>query len=103
MEHVRETYLDGKPLSTLTEHQKRRHQDNQDRIKEEWRKKKEGATLSEKIKKHFDKVKKKEVVSHMIDTFYERTEENGVHYYVRFTDLQRPDGRTSNVPDEFEI
>lgn len=103
VEHVRETYLDGKPLTTLTEHQKRRHTDNQERIKEEWRKKKEGATLSEKIKKHLEKVKKKEVVSHMIDTFYERREEGGINYYVRYTDLQRPDGRTTDVPDEVEI
>ena len=72
--------MDGKPLTTLTEHQKRRHTDNQEKIKEEWRKKKEGATLGEKIKGHLAKIKKKEIVSHLIDTFYQRIEENGTHY-----------------------
>lgn len=28
VEHVREKYLDGKPIQTLTENQKRRHADN---------------------------------------------------------------------------
>ena len=39
----------------------------------------------------------------MIDTFYEPTQENGINYYVRYTNLQRENGRTNDVPDEFEI
>jgi sulfatase maturation enzyme AslB (radical SAM superfamily) len=94
--------LGNSPISASTEIQKRRLQDNQELIKEEWRKKKDGATLSEKVAEHLEKIKKKEVVSHMIDTFFERIVENGNEYYVRFTDLQRDD-RTIDVPDEFEI
>ena len=40
-------------------------------INEEKRKKDEGATLPEKIEKLIEKIKKKDVVSHMNDTFYE--------------------------------
>jgi hypothetical protein len=57
------------------ENQKRRSYDNTQKINEEWRKKKEGATLGEKIKKHLEKVKKKEVVHHMVDTFFKPVEE----------------------------
>lgn len=39
----------------------------------------------------------------MIDTFYNEVEENGLKFYLRYTDLQRPDGRTLEVPDELEI
>lgn len=103
VEHVRDKYLDGKPISAGTEVQKRRLHDNQEMIKEEWRKKKEGPTLAEKIEKHLEKVKKKEIVSHLIDTFFEQVNEGGCDYYVRYTDLQRDYGtRTVDVVDEFE-
>ena len=81
---------------------KRRIADNKQRIADEWRKKKEGPTLAETVVKHLEKVKKKEIVSHIIDTFFERRMEHGNEYYVRYTDLQR-DNRTTDVPDEFEI
>jgi len=76
------------------------------------RKKKSGNTLGENIKKHLERVKRKGmsneeegvfVVNHMIDTFFEPVQENGHNYFVRYTDLQRMDGRTLEVPDEIEI
>lgn len=39
----------------------------------------------------------------MIDTFYELLEEDGVYFYVRYTDLQRLDGRTLEITDEVEV
>jgi hypothetical protein len=58
-----------------------------DMINEEKRKKDEGATLPEKIEKLIEKIKKKEVVSHMNDTFYEEVVDEGTVYYLRRTDL----------------
>jgi len=48
-------------------------------------------------------VKKKEVVSQMVDTFFKPVEEQGVVFYTRHTDLMRPGGRTVDVEDELEI
>ena len=39
----------------------------------------------------------------MIDTFYEPIQDNGINYFVRYTNLQREEGRTHDVPDEIEI
>ena len=72
-------------------------------INEEKRKKDEGATLPEKIEKLIEKIKKKEVVSHMNDTFYEEVVDEGTVYYLRRTDLQREDGRHKNVVDKIEL
>lgn len=67
------------------------------------RKRKEGLALIEKIEKELEKVKKKKVVSHMTDTFFERVEENGIMYYQRRSNLQRDDTlRTNNIVDEIE-
>ena len=51
------------------------------------RKKSEGLTLPEKIEKLIEKIKKKENISHMNDTFYEECEDNGTIFYLRRTDL----------------
>lgn len=51
------------------------------------RKKKKGATLEEKVKKHLEKVKKKGAVTHMIDTFFAPVQEHGNDFYVRYTNL----------------
>lgn len=77
--------------------------DNQHKINEEWRKKKDGATLGEKIKRCLDLVKKKEVIEHMIDTFYNESEENGVKFFTRTTDLFRDGVRVKDIPDEEDI
>jgi len=71
-------------------------------INEEMRKKNEGATLPEKIEKLIEKIKKKDVVSHMNDTFYEEVVDAGTVFYLRRTDLQREDGRHKNVVDKVE-
>lgn len=66
------------------------------------RKKEKGLTLAEKIEKLIEKVKKKEVISHIDDAFYEETIDGGVVFYVRRTNLQREDGRTLEIEDEVE-
>lgn len=49
------------------------------------------------------KVKKKEVIEHIDDCFFEEVEEGGSLFQVRRTNLQRDGGRTLNIPDEIEI
>ena len=73
------------------------------KINDEMRKKEKGLTLAEKIEKLIEKVKKKEVISHIDDAFYQEQNEGGVVYYVRRTNLHREDGRTLNIPDEIEL
>lgn len=68
VEHVRDRY--GKVLGMTKENQKRRTNKNVEMIQEEMRKKKD-LTLSEKIEKAIEKVKKKDNIVHMNDTFYE--------------------------------
>lgn len=60
-------------------------------------------TLGEKIEHHQEKVLKKSVISHIGDTFFERTEEAGNIFMLRRTNLQRDEGRTLNVIDEIEV
>ena len=67
------------------------------------RKRREGLNLGEKIEKELEKVKKKGVVSHMTDTFYEMVEENGSNFYLRRTNLLREGGRLLNIVDEIEV
>ena len=73
------------------------------KIEEEVRKREKGPTLAEIIEKELKKVKKKEVVSHMGDTFFKQVEEGGNMYYLRRTNLLRDTGRTLNIVDEIEI
>lgn len=101
VEHVRDRY--GKVLGMTKENQKRRTNKNVEMIQDEMRKKKDGLTLSEKIEKAIEKVKKKENVSHMNDTFYEEVVDRGVVFYLRKTNLQREDGRLKNVVDKIEV
>ena len=102
VEHVFQKY--GVKISGVSlDNQKRRLMDNQHKINEEWRKKKDGATLGEKIKRCLDLVKKKEVIEHMIDTFYNESEENGVKFFTRTTDLFREGVRVKDIPDEEDI
>jgi hypothetical protein len=53
------------------EQQKKRTHDNMTLINEELRKKQEGLNLGEKIAKALDKVKSKDVVKHIDDSFFE--------------------------------
>jgi len=101
VEHVRDRY--GKVMSMTKEAQKRRTNDNVNKINDEMRKRDKGLTLSEKIEKLIDKVKKKEVLSHMDDAFFTEQMEGGVVFYVRKTNLQRDGGRTLDIEDEVEV
>ena len=65
--------------------------------------KKKGMTLKEKIDQQLQKVKKKDVIEHIDDCFFEEVEEGGALFQVRKTNLQRDGGRTMNIPDEIEI
>jgi hypothetical protein len=101
VEHVRDRY--GKVLGITKENAKRRTNDNVNKINDDKRKSDHGLTLAEKIEKLIDKVKKKEVVSHIDDAFYSEVVEQGVVFYVRKTNLQRETGRTKDVVDEIEV
>jgi len=76
---------------------------NKDMIEELLRNRKHGLTMSEKIEKHLEKIKKKELISHICDSFFEEIEEQGRFMFVRRTNLQREDGRTLNIDDEVEV
>jgi len=101
VEHVRERY--GKTMTMTKETQKRRTNENVDNINDDVRKRDKGLTLSEKIEKLIDKVKKKDVISHIGDCFYEETVEGGTVFYLRRTNLLREIGRTLEVEDEIEV
>ena len=60
-------------------------------------------TLGEKITHHLDKVRSKNVISQIGDSFYAPVEEQGSIFMLRRTDLQRDGGRTLNIVDEIEI
>ena len=102
IEHVRTRYCRSN-ISMVKEHQENRQKDNMMKIEEEVRKREKGPTLAEIIEKELKKVKKKEVVSHMGDTFFKQVEEGGNMYYLRRTNLLRDTGRTLNIVDEIEI
>ena len=67
------------------------------------RRRKEGLTLGEKIEKHLLKTKKKKVVNHQNDLFFNQTEENGVLFYKRQYDLLEDSARNLNIIDEIEV
>ena len=85
------------------ESQKRRTNENVNKINEDMRKKDKGLTLAEKIEKLIEKVKKKEVISHIDDAFFQEQNEGGVVFYLRRTDLQREGGRVLDIEDEVEV
>jgi chromatin segregation and condensation protein Rec8/ScpA/Scc1 (kleisin family) len=66
---VRDRY--SKVLGMTKESQKRRTNENVNKINEDMRKKEKGLTLAEKIEKLIEKVKKKEVISHIDDAFFQ--------------------------------
>ena len=67
------------------------------------RRRNQGMTLNEKIIHHNSKIGKKNVTCHIGDSFYQLTEENGIIYQLRRTDLQRDEGRSLNIVDEIEV
>lgn len=100
VEHVRTTYSSN--LKENGQQTAARTKENVAKIQEEMRKKK-GLTLKEKIDEQLVKVKKKKVVEHIDDCFFEEVEEGGCLFQVRRTNVQRQGGRTLDIPDEIEI
>jgi len=72
-------------------------------INEEMRKKQEGHTLGEKIAKSLEKIKGKNVVSHLDDAFFQLEIENDCKFYIRRHNQFREGGRTRNIEDEVAI
>lgn len=85
------------------ETQKKRTHENMTMINEEMRKKQEGHTLGEKIAKSLEKIKTKNVVSHIDDAFFLQEIEQDCRFYIRRTDQFRDGGRTRNIEDEAAI
>ena len=71
----------------IKEHQDTRQRDNLAKIEEIMRERSDGLTLKQKIDLHLEKVLKKEVISHISDSFFEETEEGGSFYQLRRTNL----------------
>lgn len=101
VEHVRERF--GKVLGMTKETQKKRTHENMTMINEEMRKKQEGHTLGEKIAKNLEKIKSKNVVSHIDDAFFLQEIEQDCRFYIRRTNMFRAGGRTRNIEDEVAI
>lgn len=72
-------------------------------INDEMRKKQEGLTLAEKIAKSLEKIKLKNVISHIQDAFFVKENEQDSQFWTRRTNLFREEGRTMNVEDEVAI
>jgi len=66
------------------------------------RARKHGPTLKEKIEHNFEKIKKRDLISHIGESFFEPVQEKGVVYQLRRTNVQRDNGRTLNIIDEIE-
>ena len=70
VEHVRQRYC--RAAVTMTkESQDTRARDNLEKIEELMRRRKHGLTLAEKIDKHLEKIKKKDMIVHITDSFFE--------------------------------
>ena len=102
VEHVRLRYCRA-AVNMTKEQQDSRARDNLEKIEELMRRRKHGLTLAEKIDEKLDKIKKKDMISHICDSFFEEVEEDGKFYLLRRTNLQRNDGRTLNIVDEIEV
>ena len=102
VEHVRLRYCRA-AVNMSKEQQDSRARDNLEKIEELMRRRKHGLTLAEKIDEKLDKMKKKDMISHICDSFFEEVEEDGKYFMLRRTNLQRDDGRTLNIVDEIEV
>jgi hypothetical protein len=98
VEHVRERYQ--KILAMTKDTQKKRTAENMHEIQEMMRKKKEPLTLGETIEKQIEKVKGKEAITHVGDTFFQKESEGGLIYFVRRSDMFAYAGRCLDVEDE---
>lgn len=67
------------------------------------RARKHGLTLKQKIEHNFEKIKKRDLISHIGESFYAPVEEKGLVWQLRRTNLQRDNGRTLNIVDEIEV
>ena len=102
IEHVRNRYARAS-IQMLKEHQDNRARENLKQIEELIRARKHGLTLAQKVTNHIESVKKKNIVSHIGDSFFHEVEEQGLVFLLRRTNLQRDDGRTLNIVDEIEL
>ena len=102
IEHVRNRYCRAS-IQIFKEHQENRQRDNLAQIEELLRERKHGKTLKQKIDAHLEKVKKKDLISHIGDGFFHPVEENGIIWQLRRVNLQRDNGRTLNIIDEIEV
>jgi len=100
VEHVRDRY--EKVLGMTKETQKKRTTENINLIQDEMRKKKDGLNLGEKIEKYLEKIKSKDAISLIDDTFFSKETEEGLVWFVRRGDLLSKAGRQQNVIDEEE-
>jgi len=64
------------------------------------RKKKDGLTLGEKIDKYLEKIKTKDALSLIDDSFLTKENENGILWYVRRGDFLSKPGHLRDVIDE---
>ena len=80
-----------------------RQKENMSQIEELMRQRKQGYTLKQKIERYLEKVKKKDIVRHLTESFYAPAIDRGVAFMLRRTNLQRDDGRTLNIIDEIEV
>jgi len=64
------------------------------------RKKKEGLTLGEKIDKYLEKIKSKDALSLIQDSFLTKEDDGGILWYVRRGDFLSKPGRLRDVIDE---
>jgi hypothetical protein len=92
----------GKVLGMTKETQKKRTHENMTKINEEMRKKQEGLTLAEKIVKSLEKLKAKNCISHINDSFFKVEIENDSLFYIRRKDLFTEE-RCRDIPDEVLI
>ena len=58
--------------------------------------------MKQTIDSYLEKVKKKDLVSHIGECFFQPVQENGIVWQLRRTNLQRDNGRTLNIIDEIE-
>ena len=102
-EHVRNAY--NRAHVQISEVQQAdRARGNLRDIEEKMRFRKHGETLGQNITSYLQSIKKKKLISHIGDSFFRPTEENGSLFQLRRTNLQRDDGgRTLNIEDEIEV
>lgn len=86
IEHVRQNYC-RTSVNMVKEHQDNRAKANMKQIEELMRQRKHGMTLGEKITAHLEKIKKKNIISMIGDSFFHQVEEQGLFFHLRRTNL----------------